>query len=260
MLSSSSNNELLHILTQLNLSPHAKEAYSKLLAHNEPNLSQLAKSLGVSRPHLYKTLSELEQSGLIKFNHHLPGINGIQVTPPTIILQKIREQKSQVSKVESDILKMLPELMSAYDQGNQLSKIRVFTGDQDFFNLLMSIADEERKSIIYFGAIDYFIDCVTWTNQEKWMQARVHAGIQIQALLTESSEAYLLKRKDKAQLRETRILHRHDDFITSYHVFSNKIVFWQPKAKMAILIEDQHLARMMKMMFQNLWEQAASKA
>lgn len=254
MLSLQYLDQLHNILTEFKLSNLAQETYIRLLLGDSPNLSQLAKVLKISRPHLYKLLSELEIATLISFEKNTGGIGSIQVISPTILLEKIRETKTHVAKVENEMLKILPQLMMQFDQGNQASKIRVVTGAKDFFTLLMSIADEENKSIIYFGSIDHFIECVTWTNQDKWMKARITAGLKIQALLTESAEAYLLKRKDKEQLRETRILKNYDNFVTSYHVFSNKTIFWQPKAKLAILIEDQHIAQMMKMMFQSLWE------
>lgn len=41
-----------------------------------------------------------------------------------------------------------------------------------------------------------------------------------------------------------------------FHIFSNKLVMWQPTVPMAVLIEDEYLVSMMKSVFDGMWERA----
>jgi sugar-specific transcriptional regulator TrmB len=252
-------NETNKALASLGITEAATELYMVLLHTHDHNFAKVARQLQISRPHLYKLLAELETHELVQFEKGKGKDERLHVSPPTVILDKVREQQQSLGTIESNFTQALPQLMSAFKQGSAASKVKIVTGTKDFLKLLMSIAEEERRSLVYFGSIEHFIDCISWSNQEKWMHARVAAGMKIDALILESAEAYLLKRRDKAQLRETRILTIPDTFVTSYHVFSNKTVFWQPKAKLAILIEDQHIAQMIRAMFYALWEQQSTK-
>jgi hypothetical protein len=42
--------------------------------------------------------------------------------------------------------------------------------------------------------------------------------------------------------------------VTSFQLFANKVIIWQPKAPVAILIEDQYVIAMLKSIFDKLWE------
>jgi predicted transcriptional regulator len=253
-MNAATTTQINKVLCTLKISDQATRLYTALLQTNNYNLTKLAKQLKISRPHHYKLLAELQKNSLVQMEKGENKDNHLQVSPPTQILEMVREQQQNLGNLENNFMQVLPGLMSEFNQGTAASKVKIVTGTKDFLKLLMSIAEEERRSLIYFGSIEHFIDCISWENQELWMNARVAAGMKIDALVLESAEAYLLKRRDKEQLRETRILECKDTFVTSYHVFSNKTVFWQPKAKLAILIEDQHIALMMRAMFYALWE------
>lgn len=73
------------------------------------------------------------------------------------------------------------------------------------------------------------------------------------ALLPESDRSYLTKEEHVAQLRDVRYLPEDNQFISSFHIFSNKIIFWQPKTPMAVLVEDEYLVNMFVQMFELIW-------
>ena len=41
-----------------------------------------------------------------------------------------------------------------------------------------------------------------------------------------------------------------------FQIFANKVIFWQPLAPLAIVIEDKYLVEMMESILDNLWERA----
>ena len=55
-------------------------------------------------------------------------------------------------------------------------------------------------------------------------------------------------------LRETRLLPTDTaPFQTSFHLYADKVIFWQPESMLAICIEDDLISVMMRSMFELLW-------
>jgi hypothetical protein len=54
-------------------------------------------------------------------------------------------------------------------------------------------------------------------------------------------------------MRETRILQGGAPFATSFQLFANKVLIWQPKAPLAVLIEDEYIVQMLRSIFYLLW-------
>lgn len=160
-------NETNKALAILGVTLPATELYMVLLHTHEHNFAKVARQLHISRPHLYKLLAELETNGLVQFEKGKGKDQRLQISPPTVILEKVREQQQSLGSIESNFTQVLPLLMSEFKQGSAASKVKIVTGTKDFLKLLMSIAEEERRSLIYFGSIEHFIDCISWSNQEK---------------------------------------------------------------------------------------------
>ncbi len=245
-------------LNFLDISHDASRLYEYLLGSGVSNISNIAKHFGISRPYLYKLIGELVSSELVTFNKEV-GSDRLKILPPTSILQKLRSQKKDIELTEKNFLNTLPDLMSRYEQGSQPAKVRVITGEKDFIDLLFSIAEEESKLAEYFGSIQDFIDLISWDTQNKWLKTRVEKNIKMHALFLPSDDARELQRKDKEQLRESRIHLADDPFKTSFHLFSNKVIFWQPIGKLAVVVEDQYIYRMMKSIFNTLWDLAGER-
>ncbi len=252
------NQAILTTLRHLDISLDASRLYEYLLEGGSNNFSHIAKQLNISRPYLYKLIAELVSHDLVSFNKE-SGSNRLQLLPPTNILQKLRDQKKKIELTEKTFIDTLPGLMSQYEQGSQPAKVRVITGEQDFIDLLFSMAEEESKLAEYFGSIEDFIELISWDTQNKWLKKRVEKGIKMHALLLPSEDTRILQRSDKEQLRESRIHLTDNLFKTSFHLFSNKVIFWQPIGKLAVVIEDQYIYSMMKSVFSSLWDRAGER-
>lgn len=252
----SQQKELEYILRQLGLSDMALRLYLLISLSGEGNFSLLAKQLQISRPHLYKLIAELETNELLLWNK--TGTHGtrLQLSSPAGILQKIRNKKREMDSVENSFVTMLPKLLEKYSQGNLSSKVRVMTNEEEFLDLFFQILDEEANRIEYFGSAADLIEFISWEKELKWIEKRVKKNIFINVLILPSEDARTLKRRDKKELRETRLFISKRPFPTSYLLFGNKIVFLQPNARNAILIEDEYVIQMMRAMYYFCWEKS----
>lgn len=251
--------ELIATLNKIGVSAAAVTLYKNILENSSSNFSDLARKQHISRPLLYRLIAELEEADLLSFNKSVGGNNRLQLHAPTAVLQKIRAQKKEIEGVEKSFVNILPELMDQFQQGSQPSKVKVLRGVDAFVQFLFSIADEENKSCEIFGSIKDFIEFISWETENKWLKKRVSKGIKMRALLLPCEECRFLQKKDKEQLRETRIHLTEDLFQTSFQLFANKTVFWQPVAHLAIVIEDQYITAMLRSMFYTLWDKAGQK-
>lgn len=250
----SQQKELEYILSQLGLSDMALKLYLLISSSGGDNFSHLAKQLQISRPHLYKLIAELEMIELLTWDKmRLHGAR-LQLSPPSIILQKIRDKKRETDSMENTFVTLLPKLLEQYSQGEISSKIRVIANKEEFLELFFQILDEEARMIEYFGSASDLIAFISWEKEQKWIEKRVKRNIFINVLILPSEDARTLKRRDKKELRETRIFMSKKRFATSYLLFGNKIIFLQPHAQNAILIEDEYIVHMMRAMYYFCWE------
>ena len=248
--------ELERILGEIGLSDMALKLYLLLSSSAGENFSILAKRLGISRPHLYKLISELEMNGLLVWNKTGAQNTRLQLASPAGILQKIRDKKREIDSMENSFVTLLPKLLEQYSQGGLSSKVRIMTNEEEFLELFFQILDEADGSIDYFGSAADLIGFISWEKEKKWIQKRLARNIHINVLILPSDDARTLKQNDKKELRETRIFMSSVRFPTSFHLFGNKVVFWQPNARNAIVIEDEFIVQMLRAMYGFCWEKS----
>ena len=82
----------------------------------------------------------------------------------------------------------------------------------------------------------------------------LNGKLKIKCLIFGGTDAEKLKDDDAKQMRETRLIKNMLHFPTSFHLYANKMIIWQPKTPMAMLIEDEYIVAMFKSIFNVLWE------
>lgn len=248
------NQNLYDCLMELGLTENEANLYITSLSLGEIPLSDLAKALGISRPNIYKVIKTLERHGLAKFSDRDKYERGFIVESPTIVLEKLREKKEQIAKLDRELIPDLSNLLTKYHQSGGATKIKVIQGHDQFLKLFFQIIEEAEKTSEFFGSATDFIGFVSWKEEHKWIKERIKKGISIKSLLLDTVDARILARTDKTQMRETRILKTGNSFKASFQLFGNKVIIWQPKAPLAILIEDKLIFEMLKSVFYELWE------
>ena len=254
----STNNQSQEIYTSLNelgLTEHEVNLYIVSLRLGPSSIITLAKSLQISRPNVYKVIKGLEKYGLAKFSDKEKFSRNFIVEPPTVLLDKIRDKKRNLAEIDQNLTLNLPGLLAMYHQGTSDSKIKIYKGKSDYINIFRQSLDEESKEILFFGSSNDFVQFVSLDVENKWIEDRVKKGIHIKVLSVASEFSDRLVENDEKELRKTKII-ESKDFSSSFMLFGNKIIFWQPKAPLAIVIQDQFIYEMMKVIFEKAWDQA----
>ncbi len=246
---------LYDALKSLGLTERAVDLYLLILLAGSMSITKIAHQLGVARPNIYKLIAELKEKDLLVLFSNSKD-SGPLVVSPSIILEKIRQNEKDHKKVLKKVSSNLPELLSVYTQGVAPSKIKVFEGVEQYIKAFDLIFEEAISPMRFFGSANDFVVFTQWYGYNKLVKKRIRKNIQLQSLLLPSETAEKMKQRASEELREVRILKGLNVFETSFQLFANKILFWQPCRPLAVLIEDEYITKMMESIFKKLWKES----
>jgi len=246
-------------LKELGLTESEANLYITSLALGPTTIASLAEHLNMPRPNIYKVIAGLEQHGLTKFSERKPYTRTFMVEPPTIVLEKLREKREVVSDLDQTLVGAMPDLLAMYHQGETPTKIKVLEGEEQWYKIFFQVLDEAKDRIDYFGSADAFISLISWETEKEWIRKRVEKKIHINVLLTPGKDAQTLSENDEKEMRTTRIFKGTVPVVTGFMLYANKVIIWQPKAPLALLIEDEYIIQMLRSVFNVLWEKELNK-
>jgi len=248
------NKTLKEVLKKMELSESEIDIYWLALENGPIPVGKLAKKTRISRPNLYKVMENLEKKGLGSFSSKDRYKRKFIASSPSVIFAMFRDKLKHFKKVENEMKNAIPDLLSLFKQGEAKTKVQVLYGKEDFVRIFWQILEEEKTEIVFIGSVTDFINFISWQEERGWIQKRIKNGTLIKALVFPGVDTKILKDSDSIELRETRILKDIDFFNTSFQVFANKVIIWQPKTPLAILIEDEYITKMFKSIFQKIWD------
>ena len=246
-------------LKELGLTELEINLYTVSLTLGPSPINKIAESMHVSRPNVYKIIQGLQSHGLVKSSDKGKYSRTFMVEPPTTILEKLRQKKNDIAVLDNDFVSELPNLLAIYHQGETPTKIKILRGKEQYLKVFEQSLEEAKSEIQYFGSADDFINFISWESELAWMKKRIKKDILIKILVLPTETSKNLKEKDIKEKRETRFLHDMEAFYASFQLFSNKVIIFQPKASLAVLIEDEYIVNMLKGVFDKLWKESKTE-
>lgn len=254
-----SQNELKEILStslaELGLNDQEINLYVVSLKLGPSSIMKLSEVIHVSRPNVYKLIARLELFGLARFSTRRKNSKVFTVESPAVIADLLRHKDEEINRQSRLLTQSMPDLLGLYQQGDLPASLKVFEGISACREAFFRIFDETKDKLFYFGSVKDLFDFVNVDPEESWMKKRIEKKVFIDVLVLPSDEANKLRLKDATQLRETRIIKNASPFTSSFYIYGKKLIFWQPKAPIAILIEDENITSMMMSIFLMLWNQ-----
>lgn len=243
-------------LAELGLTESEANLYMTSLALGPATIVTLAEHLDMPRPNVYKVIRGLETRGLAKFSERKRYTRTFVVMPPTVILEKVRQKRESMAGLDQTLMTAMPDLLALYHQGETPTKIKVLEGKEQWLKIFFQVLDETKGPVSFFGSADAFIAMISWETEHEWIAKRKQKGIHINVLLTPGKDAETLKGADEQELRTTRLFTNANPFVTGFMLYANKVIIWQPKAPLAVLIEDEYIVQMLHSIFDVLWERS----
>jgi len=240
-------------LKELGLGDMEADLYMVSLKLGPSRISEIAKHLGISRPNVYKVIRSLEGHGLVRYSDKDKYSRSFMVEPPSLVLESLRKKKNRLSKIDEGLVLEMPDLLATYHQGEGSTKIKVLKGKEQYIKIFNQSVEEEDNEIQFCGSAGDFIDFISWDVENDWIKKRLKRDISIKVLTVPGTIPNNLKSKDDREKRETRILRVANSFRSSFMLYANKMIIWQPEAPLAVLVEDIYIVRMMRELFDVLW-------
>lgn len=244
---------LFKALEEIGLTESETNLYITSLTAGPVAVATLATQLNIPRPNVYKLIASLEDKGLTKFSERKKYSRTLTVEPPTIVLEKLRQKREEMKDLDQDLASSLPDLLALHHQGDTLTKIKVLSGKEQWMKLFFQILEEAKDEMQFCGSADAFIEFISWETEREWIKRRVEKKIHINVLLTPGKDMHSLKEEDEFEMRTTKTLEVNKPFAPGFMLYANKVIIWQPKAPLALLIEDQYIVEMMRSLFDKLW-------
>lgn len=255
MVSQKELQEILYeSLTELRLTENERNLYILSLSHGAETLTKLAESLGMPRPNVYKVIEGLEAKGLAKFSERKKFARTFMVEPPTVITELLRRKRDEIARFDTQVTRAMPDLLAMYSQGELPTSIKVLQGADAYIKIFYQILDEEKSCIDFCGSTEDYLGFLPQADQDRWTKQRVARGIHVRTLALPSARTQQLADVAQEQLREMKYLSANKKFETAFQLFGNKVVIWQPHAPLALLIEDEYIVKMLRALFDTMWE------
>ncbi len=244
-------------LQELGLGEAESLLYMTSLALGPTTIADLATHLGMARPNVYKVIEQLEKHGLAKFTDRPKFVRTFVVEAPTKLLELVRQKRDAMAGLNHALVAVMPDLLAAFHQGETPTNVRIMQGKEQYLKVFFSMLDEAKDEIQFFGSAADFIGFVSWAEERTWIKERMRRGIRMRSLLLPSADTETLKKDDQQEMRETRVMNSAAPFVTSFQLFANKVLIWQPKASLAILVEDEYIVQMLRSIFEMMWGASA---
>jgi len=240
-------------LQALGLSAFSIKTYLTLTELKEPNVTKLSQELSVDRTKIYTALKELKDTGLIPPKSSYA--RSIEVFPPKIILQKLREKEIEAKNLSTELIENLPELNFSFYNKSKSSLVKIYEGKTQFLNLYNQVLDEAEDYIYMFGNAEEVYDLISFELQLNWTARRINSDIRTKLLVSYSNRLEKIhKNQGIAGKREVRWLPETYPLKGSYWLFGKKIIHWNPVLPKAIVIEDRIIYETMQTDFNYLWD------
>lgn len=255
-LTKESTRSLYKTLKELGLSEYEQKLYAVSLNLGPSPVAKLAEHLGVSRPNIYKVIEGLEKHGLATFSTKSGYSKLFMVDSPSKVTELLRKKRDTYASIDKELTAIVPDLIALYKQGDLPTKIKIIQAQEDLFNAFEQVFEEAQDEIKYLGSSKDLNAFVSYPRLEKQIKKRIKRGVRTKLLVFPDEDAIEFKKRDMEELRETRFLENADPFVTGFYLFANKVIIWQPKAPLAVLIEDEYIVAMLKSIYGILWKSA----
>jgi len=247
---------LYKILQELGLTEHEQKLYILSLEGGPSSIAELARKMNISRPNVYKIIAGLEKHRLTNFSKNKNYVKSFMVESPSVVAELLQNKNKHLKNIEGVFENILPDIIATYKQGELPAKVRTVIKKEDIIDVFEQVFDEAQGEILFFGSSGSLNDFVSRSRVEKQIRKRVKRGVKIKMLVFSDADTLDYKRREMDESRETRFLENCDFFNTSFYLFANKAVIWQPKTPLAILIEDEYIVAMLMSMYKMLWNMA----
>lgn len=241
------------VLGSFDVSPQSRLLYLTSLNLGPSSIPDLADTLKIARPNVYKLISELERVGLSDYLSRRPRPKLYMVESPARVKEIFDKHTTRLNEMNHRYTSLLPELLAAYSQGAGATRIRLYNNRTQWMELFYRTLDESGDQMEWFGNYETWLQFMPLKEEQSWIKERVERKISIRLLLLDNDSSRAIVGSFPELKRECKIFTSPQSLDCSFQLYSNKAVIWQPHTPLVILVEDEYVVKMLKVIFDLLW-------
>jgi sugar-specific transcriptional regulator TrmB len=210
--------------------------------------STLARMSGIKRPTVYAALKRLEARNLV-YSYKKGKLAYFVIDDPNKIFLQEKEKfdaaKNLVEKIKEST-KIMPSIIG----------VTYYQGAEGYREMYEDILKTKPKIVSVWMDLDGFLKGIDLKREEKWTKERVRNKIFARLLIQDTESGRKLKKKDKINCRETRLLHKEFFFQTTCILYDGKVnLFDTTEETTCICIQNPAFFQMFMALFEMTWGQ-----
>ncbi len=242
---------LFYILKEIGLDEKETSTYLMLLQMGQNPASTIAKKIGQNRSSGYAMLEKLMKKGLVQ-KIVLENTTYFQAVEANILLARLREKHAELeAKIEQ-----FHNIVHQFEKVKKIQEIRpkvIFYQGKDSIQNIMEDTLSAHETIRAYACVDELVSLMP-EYFASYYQRRTAKGLTIRAIFPASEQAFLRKKRDKLELRESRLIPEKFNFHLDLLIYDHKVAMTSLKENFGILIESREMAESQKNIFDTIWE------
>lgn len=241
-------------LTPLGLSKGESEVYLALLNNGPSTVSAIAKTITISRPHVYDILDKLANKGLVSHARKDATIH-YSATMPSNLRDFLKEKEDFLDT-------MLPSLDALYHSTRHSHSVEILEGLCGLKYVFNDILRTRPAELLVEGGAGLAVTLLP-SFLEIWHKKRIRAAIQMKVIMGFDAAAQQ-RGESLSKMRRTDVRYDTEKYPSpsTIYLYNDQVVFmiWHEEHPRAILLRDASLHKLFKSHFDTLWDHATSHA
>lgn len=251
-----------HALIGAGLTQEQAHVYELLLKRGPRQAGQLPRTLGLSRPYVYKLLSELEELGLVT-KEEPPG-KPAQFVPahPFAIQELIRKRQAELSVTDQTIKAVMGSLISDYSTSSRTPGVRIIPGIEGIRELYQDILQEAKPvSLLRSVRDDDTPELLELVLEQIKKQVKRGITARVLAPLPNDISLSALRERDKENMVIRKTIERERFTLPAQIIiYGNKIgITAYQESHMTTIIENEAIVATFRVVFEILWSDVATE-
>ena len=239
-------NSSQNVLKRLGIPEKQAEVYLACLQLGSATIQELSQASGVKRSSIYNFLEEMKSFGLVSEVRR-----GKKVI---LIAEDPRFLKNKLTETGLALEESLPELLSVYSRPGNKPRFRYYEG---LAGVKKAYDDTYSHGGPLYGFGDYEKVIPALVNDYIWKFAdeRTKRGIKFYTIAKDGPVGRQVRRRDKTQLRETRLV-KNLGFETEINMYAgNRVAMMSLHEPIsAVIIEDKAICQTLLSIWKIMWQ------
>lgn len=235
---------ILETLKYLGLENRESAVYLANLEIGVASAREIANKANLQRTYFYDISEKLIKRGIIRQIKKGKKKLFVAVEPDRLI--EIQEKQLEIAK------SLLPQLKAIRNTFGEKPRVYFFEG-KDGINQINNDTLQYKDEIVGFTT-PRFLTADDEKLSKEYISKRVARGLKARVVGEISNEMIKIKKRDKEELRETRMLPKNlFNSQVEVGMYGNRCYFTNYKDEFGLIIEDSEISKTLKSVFEIIW-------